>query len=257
MTQNHFYQNGPVGCLLIHGFTGSPNELLQLGEWLAERNLTISIPTLPGHATHSADMFNYSWRDWVAAVETGQQELQRACKEVFVCGLSMGGALALHLAANTPSIKGVIALSAPAQFPAWQKIAVRALKKFRKFRYKKGGEDVHDVTTRPRLGSYRRYPYYAIDQLFQLVDHVRDELPKVAQPILIIHSHRDHTIPFSNSDTIFNRVSSRDKRKVDLTESYHIITVDFEKEKVWNEVLGFVQNHSEIIKQTSAVRFQP
>lgn len=248
MAQNYFYKNSPVGCLMIHGFTGSPNELLELGEWLAGKRLTVSIPTLPGHATHSADMFNYGWQDWVAAVEGALQELQTVCEDVFVCGLSMGGALALHLAANTPSIKGVITLSAPAQFPPWKKIAVRLLKRIRKFRYKKGGEDVHDVSTRPRLGSYRRYPYYAVDQLFQLVDHVRGELHNVVQPILIIHSRNDHTIPFHNSEMIYNRVSSPDKRKVDLTQSYHIITVDFEKEQVWSEVFGFIQNHSEIPK---------
>lgn len=229
---------------MIHGFTGSPNELLELGQWLAQKNLTAAIPTLPGHATHSADMFNYTWRDWVAAVAAAYRELQAACEEVFVCGLSMGGALALHLAANTPAIRGVIALSAPAQFPAWKKIAVQALKRIKKFRYKKGGEDVHDVSTRPRLGSYRRYPYYAVDQLFQLLDRVRNELPKVTQPILIIHSRKDHTIPFSNSEIIFRLVSSTDKRKVDLTESYHIITVDVEKEKVWQEIANFISAKS-------------
>jgi len=247
MPHNHFFKNGPVGCLMIHGFTGSPNELLELGEWLAGKKITVSIPTLPGHATHSADMFNYTWRDWVAAVEAAYQELQTDCKEAFVCGLSMGGALALRLAANTPSIQGVITLSAPAQFPPWKKIAVWALIKVRKFHYKKGGEDVHDVTTRPRLGSYRRYPYYAVDQLFQLVDHVREELQKVTQPLLIIHSRKDHTIPFPNSEMIFNLVSSSDKRKVDLSKSYHIITVDFEKERVWEEILNFIKTHSEIL----------
>jgi carboxylesterase len=248
MPKNYYHKNGSVGCLMIHGFTGSPNELLELGEWLAGKNLTVSIPTLPGHGTHSADMFNYTWRDWVAVVEAGHQELQAVCEEVFVCGLSMGGALALNLAANTPSIKGVISLAAPSQFPTWQKVAARLLKKTQKFRHKKGGEDVHDISTRPRLGSYRRYPYYAVDQLFQLVDHVRDQLPKVTQPILIMHSRKDHTISFRNSEMIFNLVSSSDKRKVDLQESYHIITVDFEKERVWEEVMGFIQNHSEIVK---------
>lgn len=233
---------------MIHGFTGSPNELLELGEWLAGKNLTVYIPTLPGHATHSADMFNYTWHDWVAAVKMAHRELQAACKEVFVCGLSMGGVLALHLAASMPSIRGVISLSAPAQFPTWKKVAVKALKKFGNFHYKKGGEDVHDVSTRPRLRSYRRYPYHAVDQLFQLVDRVHDELPKITQPILIIHSRKDHTIPFPNSEIIFNLVSSSDKRKVDLKESYHIVTVDFEKEKVWEEIFAFIQSHSEILK---------
>jgi carboxylesterase len=256
MNKEKFYKNGPVGCLLIHGFTGSPNELLELGEFLASKKLTVYIPTLPGHGTHSGDLFNYTWRDWVDAVKTAYHELKAICEEVFVCGLSMGGALALHLAAHEPSVKGVVTLSAAIQFPGWKKLAVNGLKRVIKFRHKKNGEDVRDTSTRPRLGSYRRYPYFAVDQLFELLEHVRGDLPEVTQPILIIHSRKDNTIPFSNSEKIYRLVGSTDKRKVDLQESYHIISVDVEKERVREEVFGFIQHHSQLLISRTALKLE-
>lgn len=232
-----------LGCLLIHGFTGSPNELMDLGEFLRSHNITVSIPTLPGHGTQPTDLFKVTWQDWFDCVRDAYTELRQQCEEVFVCGMSMGGALVLLLASQE-DVDGVIALSAPVTFPRWQKLAARYLKRILKYRHKSDGEDVRDSSAKPKLSSYQMYPIYAVDQLFRLVDAVRDRLPKITQPILIMHSRQDHTVAFSNSATIFEHVSSQDKRKVDLQESYHVITVDVEHKRVQQEVLEFIQSHS-------------
>lgn len=251
MPSNNFYKKGPVGCLLIHGFTGSPNELLEFGEFLKKQDITVSIPTLPGHATHSADLFSYTWRDWFDCVKEGHEQLTRVCKEVFVCGLSMGGTLALHLAAHRP-VDGVIALSAPIEFPGWQTMAVRYLKGLKKFRHKRGGEDVRDESAKAKLGSYQKYPLYAAEQFFRLLDHVRRDLPEVTQPILIMHAKNDHAVAFSNSAIIFDEIGSKEKLKIDLEESYHIITVDVEKERVKQEMLNFIKTQSKILQSQPA-----
>lgn len=243
MPKNYFFKKSKIGCLLIHGFTGSPNEVLELGKFLAENEITVSIPTLPGHATHSGDMYNYEWRDWFDCVKQHYFELKEKCDKVFVAGLSMGGSLALHLAAHQP-VEAVIALATPVKFPKWQVTSVKAIQRFKNFRYKKNGEDVHDISSRPKLGSYRRYPYYAVNQLFKLVEHVRNDLPEVEQPILIMHAHKDHAIPFSNSELLAQWVGSKEKHKIDLHDSYHIITVDSEKEVVMQEVLSFIKKYS-------------
>jgi carboxylesterase len=233
---------------LIHGFTGSPNELLDLGDFLSKKKVTVSIPTLPGHGTHSGDLFNYTWKDWFTCVREEYHALRERCEEVFVCGLSMGGALALHLAAHRP-VNGVVALSAAVKLPDWQEHSVKVLKYAMRFRRKRGGEDVKDVAAKEKLASYRRFPLYAVDQLFRLAAHVRADLGEVHQPILIMHSKNDHTVPFAASELVFNSVSSSDKRKVDLEESYHIITVDVEKERVWSEVWEFIRGHSTLLSQ--------
>jgi len=230
-----------VGCLLVHGFTGSPNELLDLAAFLRAHGLRVSLPVLPGHATYSGDLFNYTWRDWFACVKREYEALSEQCSRVVVCGLSMGGTLALHLAAHKP-VAGVIALAAPVTFPAWQRITVKLLKNILKFRKKRGGEDIRDLAQKPKLGSYRRYPYYAVDQLLELAAHVLQDLPEVEAPLLVMHSPQDHTIPFHNSEVVFNAVSSVSKNKIDLSESFHIITADVERERVQEEVLAFIRS---------------
>ncbi len=251
MPKNNFYKNGPVACLMLHGFTGSPNELLELGEFLASKNLTVSIPTLPGHGTHSGDMFNYTWKDWFSCVKAEYRVLQESCEEVFVCGLSMGGTLALHLAAHK-SVQGVISLAAAVEFPAWKKLGVKYFKSVIKYQHKRSGEDVREQSAKSYLGSYQRFPLYAVDQLFQLVEHVRGDLSEISQPALIMHSKKDHSVKFANSEIVFNSISSKDKRKVDLLNSYHVITVDVEKEQVKDEVIKFIESHSKLLKAETA-----
>ena len=229
---------------------------MELADFLAGHNVTVSLPTLPGHGTHAADLFNYRWQDWFDCVKTEHRRLAKVCDEVFVCGLSMGGTLALHLAAHRP-VQGVIALAAAVQFPPWQKYGVRLAKNIIKFRRKKSGEDVHDGVAKAKLGSYRRYPYYAVDQFFQLVEHVRAELPEIEQPLLIVHSPGDHTVDFENAQIIFDSVASTHKRKVELQDSFHVITVDVEKELVQQEVIAFLREHSALLKKPAVKRAKP
>ncbi|MFQ5865927.1 MAG: alpha/beta hydrolase [bacterium] len=250
MPSSHLFKKGPVGCLLIHGFTGSPNELFELGEYLSKENLTVSIPMLPGHGTYSADLLNYTWRDWFERVKASYHELSDMCEEVYVAGLSMGGTLALHLAAHYP-VHGVISMAAVIKLPTWKKIFAKNLDGLIKFRRKRGGEDVRDESAKSQLESYQRYPLKSVEQLFQLLDHVRNDLPEISAPILILHSKYDHTVPFSNSELIYHLVGSFDKRKVDLEQSYHVITVDFDKEKLKEEAFNFINSHSKILKTKS------
>lgn len=237
-----------MGCLLIHGFTGSPNELLDLRDFLVSKNLTVSVPTLPGHGTYSGDLFNYTWKHWFEQVKAAYFELCEQCEEIYVCGLSMGGTLALHLAAHKP-VNGVVALAAPVNFPTWKKLSVRLLKGVYKYRHKRGGEDVRDQSAKPKLGSYQRYPYIAVVQLFRLVEHVREDLSEISQPILVMHSQQDHTVDFHNAQIIMESVHSTAKRLVELRNSYHVITVDYDKTTVMEEVFKFVQMHSKSLKR--------
>ncbi|RMD86044.1 MAG: alpha/beta fold hydrolase [Calditrichaeota bacterium] len=242
MMEEIFIKRGTLGCLMVHGFTGSPNELKDLATFLVEKNITVYVPLLPGHGTYSADLFNYRWRDWFNHVKRAYQKLKQECEHTFVAGLSMGGTLALHLAAHE-KVSGVISMAAAIKFPRWKIHAVKALKTMIKYRYKKSGEDVKDVTARARLGSYRRYPYQAVEQVFKLTEHTRDDLPEITSPILIFHSKEDHTVPYSNAEVIYNTVSSEEKKLISLENSFHVITVDFDREIIQKEIYQFIQSH--------------
>ena len=89
---------GRSGALVVHGFTGSPVSMRPWAQALADAGLTVRLPRLPGHGSTWQDMALTTWEDWYAAVDTAFGELTERCADVFVCGLSMGGSLALRLA---------------------------------------------------------------------------------------------------------------------------------------------------------------
>ena len=92
------HDGGPVGVLLCHGFTGSPQSLRPWAEYLADAGLSVSLPRLPGHGTTWQEMARTRWEDWYAEVDRGFEDLAKRASEVFVMGLSLGACLALRLA---------------------------------------------------------------------------------------------------------------------------------------------------------------
>ena len=92
------HAGGPVGVLLCHGFTGSPQTLRTWAEHVAGQGCTVSLPRLPGHGTTWQDLARTGWQDWYAEVDAAFGALASWCEQTFVFGLSMGGCLALRLA---------------------------------------------------------------------------------------------------------------------------------------------------------------
>ncbi|MEO7351067.1 MAG: alpha/beta fold hydrolase, partial [Marmoricola sp.] len=105
---------GRIGVLLSHGFTGSPASMKGWGEYLAAQGYAVSVPRLPGHGTTWQEMNTTTWADWNAEVERAFEALSNQVDSVFVCGLSMGGGLALRLAADHPDRVAGLVLVNPA-----------------------------------------------------------------------------------------------------------------------------------------------
>jgi carboxylesterase len=229
-----FLDGGPVGALLIHGFTGAPPEMRLLGEHLKRRGFTVSAPLLPGHGTIVDDMNSTRWTDWTGHVERAYTDLRRHCASVFVGGLSMGALLALHLAVRHPDMPGVAALS-PAVLVADRSIYLTPILKY--FVSKRPGRpdsDLTDPEAEFRLWSYDETPVAAAHELLKLMIRVRRELPQVTCPLLVAHSTRDARIRRDSALVTYNRSGSRDKRLLTLHNSGHCITVDGE----WQQVAG-------------------
>jgi len=79
-------------------------------------------------------------------------------------------------------------------------------------------------------------------KLLDLCAVVKPKLAQITQPALVMHAKRDHTCPIrKNVDYVMKHLASPEKRAIELDESYHVITVDSEKENVANEVIEFVE----------------
>ena len=242
-TEPFYYPGNDTGCLLIHGFTGAPTEMHPLGEYLAGFGYSVLGIRLAGHGTKIEDMNRMHWQDWSASVLDGWHVLGSTTKNIFLIGLSMGGALALYHSSFLP-VAGVVGLSAPYEIRSDPRRILLPYISWLKPYVKKGDSDWQDPKAKENHFSYDRYPTRAILQLSDLLKALRIALPKVSAPALLMHSNKDVGVPPENLDLIYNALGTPDnmKKKVLLKNSGHVITRDQEKDTVFQNVQAFIAN---------------
>ncbi len=241
-----YLEGGPVGVLLIHGFTGSPPEMRLVGDYLNCRGLTVSGPLLPGHGTTTEDLNRCHWTDWTTYSEGALGQLQAGCETVFVGGLSMGALLTLYLAARHPEMSGAI-VYAPATMVANRLIYLTPILKYLRREVPKSGEgdsDLTDAEAEGCLWSYDTHPSFATHELLKLSRQVQRLLPQVTCPLLVIHSTLDRTIHPNSAPLTYDRAGSTDKELVTLHNSGHCLTVDSEWESVAETTYQFIQERT-------------
>lgn len=235
-----FIPGGKNGCLLLHGFTGTPKEMRMLAETLGQENYTILAPRLAGHATHLDDMRHTTWRDWLASVEDGLNLLKGCTDQQVVMGLSMGGILAL-LAAARYDVSGVVAFSAPCALPADPRAAFLPYLTWLVPQVGKGKPDWRNLEAMQDHVDYLAYPTRSVLQLKQLIQIMRDELSQVSVPALFVQSHADRGITAESMDVLSAGVSSADKTQMWVENSGHVVIREPEREVIFTAVKKFVK----------------
>ncbi|MEW5945005.1 MAG: alpha/beta fold hydrolase [bacterium] len=243
-TSPFFLEGGPDGCLLIHGFTGSPAEMRPLGDYLAARGVTVSGIQLRGHGTTPAEMSATGWRDWADSAIDGFNDLKKRCDRVYVAGFSMGGALALYLGAAREDVCGVASLSGAALIRDWRLSLLPLMRRFIRYFPKGGSSDLTDRRALELMVSYDRIPLSCVEELLEFTGVVRDLLPHVKAPLLVMHGLKDRSLRPSNAQYIYDRAGSEEKEIVLLDNSGHGIVVDVQKEVVFEKVHGLIARSS-------------
>jgi carboxylesterase len=237
-----FLHGNDTGFLFIHGFTSSPFEGRAICEWVhANYGFTVSAPLLPGHGTEPKDLINIKWMDWFNSVREKYSELESVCTRTIVCGQSMGGALALKTAAYF-QIAGLITLAGAAFLKDWRLKFLPVARHIFTYQYKSKGPDICDKEVKPLIPSYSKYPIRSIEEVLKLLQETRRDLPKINCPALLIHSKKDRTVHFGNLDYIYDRISSEKKEKVVLSKSYHLISLDVEKDIIYKKINYFIDD---------------
>jgi carboxylesterase len=241
-------KKGPVGCLLIHGFTGATHEMKELGEYLAERDITVMGPCLAGHGTRVEDLNETRWPDWYVSARTALDELKGMCETVFVGGLSMGGLQTLHLATHDRDVRGFMCYAAPVYVRNWKlqlfEPIMRNTPIMKVYRYDKGiAEDIKNQEAIKTHVSYKKTPTACVLSLVDYMNHVKADLGEIKAPIILFQAREDHTVHPGNADVIFKGVGSKDKEVVWLDNSYHVLPVDNDKQTVFEKSYEFIQKH--------------
>ena len=109
----YWFEGNEAGCLILHGFTGTPQNVRPLADYLARRGLTVSVPRIAGHGTTVQDLDTTGPEDWLGTAEQALADLHSQCATVFVAGISLGGTYTLELARRHQDLAGVVVMAAP------------------------------------------------------------------------------------------------------------------------------------------------
>ena len=148
--EEFFYRRGNIGALLLHGFTGTPEEFGNLGRYLANKNITCYCPILPGHPSNLKRLKIIKKDEWISKINKEINFIKKYCRWIFIIGSSFGGNLAFSTANKHKEVAGIITLSTPMKFKKWnifKKLLIIALenKKLKKTKQLKSQSELRDI----------------------------------------------------------------------------------------------------------------
>ncbi len=235
-----FWQNGPTGILLLHGYTATAAEVRLLAEKLHSTGYTVAAPLLPGHGTHPDDLNRVRWQEWAQTGQNMLNQLLQTCQTVWVGGESMGGVLALYLAARNPQVKGIL-LYAPALVVSMNWLNKLKLYLGAPFLSQIGRSKLDNPDT---WQGYPALPLKGVIQLLRFQAATLPLLPKIHQPLLVFQARLDTTVAPQTGQVILQGVSSKIKEHYWMEKSHHTILLDVELDDVTAQTLAFLERYA-------------
>lgn len=233
-----FGEASRIGVVMSHGFTGSPVSMLEWAQYLADRGYAVRLPLLAGHGTTWQELARTPWQRWYASYEASYQELEQSTEVIVAAGLSMGGTLALRLAALQP-VAGVVVVNPGltiadprARYAGVLKYVMRSVPAIANNIKKEGLDE----------GAYARTPVAAVGQLSKLFRETVAQLPSVTAPTLVFRSSVDPVVPESSIEVLQQRIGSAELEIVRLENSYHVATMDHDAQSIFERSAQFIQH---------------
>jgi carboxylesterase len=197
------------------------------------------VPLLPGHGTSPEDLNRVKWQEWPAKVEVELEWMIQAGVTPFIFGLSMGGGTTLHIAHRKSSaLAGIVLVNPMIHVKAVPHQLAWVISRFQKMRssvgddIKKPGVTEHGYDSLPAVGVY---------QLLKMLSYTRKHLHDVTTPVMLFHSKDDHTLPVTNTEIIMKGIGSLSKQRIELVNSYHVATLDYDQDIIFENSLIFVE----------------
>lgn len=253
-------EGGEHAVLLIHGMTGSPFEMKPLARRLHRAGFTVKGPCLAGHGGTIKELTATTWRDWYGTAHENYTELKKTHKNVSVAGLCAGALLALYLAYEEKEASSIALMSTTFFYDGWSLPWYRFLLPFMyypPFRYFYKYEErepygIKDERMRKHVAmglkdgsiAHDSFPADCLRELFKLIRASRKILPLVSAPTLILHAEEDDLASVKNAELVEKSVASKNVKKIIVKDSYHMLTLDKQKDFVADEIIKFFRENA-------------
>jgi carboxylesterase len=228
-----------IGVLVLHGFTGSPQTMRPVADAMVAEGFSVELPRLPGHGTDIEDMKQTTFADYLATAEEAYAALAARTEKIVVVGLSMGGTLAGFVTARHPEVAGAVFINAAVKpFDPTMVSMIDDMIAAGETEAPGVGSDIADPDARE--DAYPGSPLVPLRSLAQAIADLQDELPKITCPLLIMTSTDDHVVEPVASDHLAEVVSGPVER-ITLERSYHVATLDYDKQLIIDRTTDFVR----------------
>lgn len=245
--------------ICLPGLNGGGMELGQLPSFLKSNGFDTIIPEIEGYLYGTpAD----SYELWIGAVHNTIDNLRGQYKTINLAGISMGATLALAVASQRIDISSIALLSPVLRYDGWSVPWYRFILDIayalgiRNWSYSEREPfGIKNPDLRRRVKEkFKAHelsevgaPLITAKHLHEakgLMTYVGENLDSINSRLLIIQSVEDDTCTTWSAEQILDKSKADLRRTIWLGNSYHIITIDNEREIVLNEVLRFLARAS-------------
>lgn len=219
--QAFYTKQGPRAVLLLHAYSGTPNDVRMLCRFLEAQNYSVYAPLFRGHGTlEPLDILAQSTQAWQADVEDAIEFLKtEGFQEIAIFGLSMGGVFAINqLTKNDPVIIGGGSFCSPI-FKTENQVPENFLIYAKKV-YQLAGKKAAS------LASIKEKVAPQLREIEEFGIHASQTLNQIQVPIFLVQAGADEMI---DPATVFKTAASITQTRFTLKwypESGHVITVD-------------------------------
>ncbi|WP_028226300.1 alpha/beta hydrolase [Paraburkholderia ferrariae] len=267
-----FSEGDGHAVLLLHGLASSPLELRYLSRYLQGEGFTVCVPVIEGYSAGSLEL---PMERWVENAVREFDALAARYERVSVCGLSIGGALALRLIRARPNAQALVLLSLTLSYDGWAIPWYRFLLDWAyytplrsRYRYREAEPfGLRNEALRAKIARAMQRNAFsevgpstisllALHEASRLSRAARREVSAIENDTLVIHAIDDETSSPRNPRYVIDHIGASFLRTVWLDDSYHMITSDNEREIVARETAVFLRE-SEVARGAGREGGQP
>lgn len=232
------FEAGPRAVLLLHGFTGHSADVRMLGRFLEKKGYTSHAPIYRGHGLPPEELIKATPAQWWEDVKNAYQHLKDlGYEEIAVAGLSLGGVLGLKLAYSKKT-QAIISMCAPMFFDNKTQLT-QGFKQFSK-EYKQL-ESKDEATIKAEIENLMYNSTDVFKQLGELINDVKSNIDTIYTPTMVVQAEQDEMINVESANYIYDHVEADKKDIKWYKESGHVITLDKEKEQLYEDIYQFLE----------------